>query len=331
MPNPVQSITFQAMNTHIDLMFVAEPTAVAPIERFAVDSFRAAEERFSRFISGSELSQLNRVAGARCLVSEPMIEVLLLTEGYRQITDGAFNPLILQALEHLGYRETFDLVKQRAEYPVQPEEISVVNLAELLIDPSMKSIKLPPQSKLDLGGIVKSWTVDRLASDLRSLFGVQQAFVNAGGDLTAWGGSFTSGDPWVIGIEDPWDTQVDIGILTLTDGAVATSSKLGRQWSTSQGMMHHLIDPVRMLPSHSDVVQCTVIGPNVMDCEVWSKTICIRGFEVGLALFEQNTLGYEALLFTSDRRVHYYGSESSLGQTWHGIPIDQCRFRPAII
>lgn len=325
----LHAVNFRAMDTRIDLMYRTGKPAVSDVERLAIDWFQAAEARFSRFLANSELSQLNRVAGARCMVSEPMLEVLLLAEAYTKLTDGAFNPLILNALEHAGYQETFDLVKRRDEFLLDPEEIRVMDRAELSIDPIMRSIRIPAQSKLDLGGIVKSWATHGLAATLKDQ--LAHGLVNAGGDLVAWGGHSPDGDPWVIGIENPWDPGADIGMIALLDGAAATSSKLGRQWPTSRGMMHHLIDPNSMRPSDSEVVQCTVVGPQVVACEIWAKTICIRGIKNGLSLLSRNAQPYEALLFTSDRRIHYYGSESSLGRAWHGLPIDRCYYKqPAI-
>ncbi len=319
----LRNITFEAMNTRIELACMTEESAAPEIERISIDRFRAAEDRFSRFKASSELCQLNRVAGARCLVSDPMLEVLLLAEYYRNATKGTFNPLILNALERAGYHETFDHVKQRTAYSFPMDGINVINRAEPFIDPIMKSIKLVPQSRLDLGGIVKSWTVKGLAAELRRRHRVSRGFINAGGDLAAWGSASENDDPWVIGIEDPWDAKAELGVIALRTGAVATSSKLGRQWPTSRGTMHHLIDPSSMMPSDSEVVQCTVVGPDIVECEIWAKTLCIRGVKDGLALMSRNASRCEALLFTSDRRIHHYGREDSIGHLWHNVPIDE--------
>jgi thiamine biosynthesis lipoprotein len=69
-----------------------------------------------------------------------------------------------------------------------------------------------------------------------------------------------------------------------------------------------------MLPSNSDVVQCTVIGKNAVECEIWAKVICILGCEDGLSLFADKTDQYEALLFTSQRETHFYGKKESLAK-----------------
>jgi thiamine biosynthesis lipoprotein len=103
---------------------------------------------------------------------------------------------------------------------------------------------------------------------------------------------------------------------------VATSSKLGRHWQTEQGNMHHIIDPRTMLPSNNDVVQCTVSGKNVVDCEIWAKVICIMGITAGLELLAEKTENYDALLFTSHKETHFYGREESLPTQWHDLAVD---------
>jgi FAD:protein FMN transferase len=310
----------RAMNTNIELIYGTKEIEAPHIERFAADWFRKTEARFSRFHSDSELSQINKLTGKRCLLSEAMLEILLLTKAYRKSTNGVFEPFIKEALEHAGYNQSFEQLKLQMQSTLWEAPVPQRN-QEMIIDPLMKSAILPAQ--LDLGGIVKSWAVRRLSNYLQKKLMVKQGLINAGGDLVVWGGSSEQLDPWLIGIENPWEEEVDIGILALHDGAAATSSKLGRQWTTDGGRQHHLIDPRTMRPSQSDIVQCTVTGPNLMDCEIWAKTICILGLEAGLTLFSRKTVHYEALLFTSDRQVHYYGSQSSFGSKWRELRIDQ--------
>jgi FAD:protein FMN transferase len=259
-------------------------------------------------------------------VSGVMLEVLLLSDKYRSLTEGVFDPFILQSLERAGYDQSFDLVKEREEHSIHQKSSVSLPKEGMSIDSLMNSVQLPPHSKLDLGGIVKSWSVKRLANHLEDKLMLKQGLINAGGDLVVWGRSSKELDPWLIGIENPWNEETDIGTLAISDGAVATSSKLGRQWKSNGVAMHHLIDPRTMEPSQSNVVQCTVTGPNVIECEIWAKVICILGLEEGLSLFSRKTWNYEALLFTSEQQTHYYGSKNAIGPKWRELKIDEYHF-----
>ncbi|OXM86339.1 FAD:protein FMN transferase [Paenibacillus rigui] len=324
-----QSFQFRAMNTHIDITLSCNPEDAADYLDLARDWFHYAEERFSRFEVKSELSHLNRLAGETCLVSETMLEVLVLADSYRQLTDGIFNPLLHHAITSAGYSDSFE----RLQHAAQPIKSGILPVEEaqpplpLLIQPAMRSVKLPSQAGLDLGGIVKGWSVKRLADYFRDTLQVKRGLINAGGDLTVWGGASAEGAPWIIDIEHPWQTSDSFGRLTFSEGAAATSSILGRQWTTDHGPMHHLIDPRTMRPSASDVVQCTVTGGQDSDtvaCEVWAKVLCVLGTEEGLALLNRKGVRYEALLFTANQETHFYGNPESLGTIWQQVDTDHC-------
>lgn len=325
-------IRLRAMNTQIEAILAGgTEEAVIQAETLIRSWFRQKEERFSRFLSDSELSRLNGLAGEICLVSDDMLEIAALSEIFRRETGGLFHPLMLKALRDAGYDRTFEAVKERGSFQaeVRPSEREMISARFIDIDPIMKSIRLPERTEMDLGGIVKGWAVLRLGARLRNDLGLQRGLVNAGGDLTVWGGVSASGEPWVIGIESPWRPEADAGMIALLEGSVATSSTIGRRWPTSAGIAHHLIDPRTMLPSDSDVVQCTVAGPDAARCEVWAKAICIAGSEEGTAIFARRAPDYEALLFTKDGRTVYCGPEHSIGTRWLGLNPDSVIRPPA--
>ncbi|MBO9608064.1 MAG: FAD:protein FMN transferase [Paenibacillaceae bacterium] len=297
--------SFRAMNTDIEVALWAGERQAAELQRETIAWFQAVEAKFSRFLPDSELSNLNRSAGKWFLSSAAMIEVLLLAESYRSDTGGIFEPLLLRALEAAGYDESFDAVKRRpggqGDRKAAPPERTRERPA---FHAGMKAVRLPSGASVDLGGIVKSWAARRLRDMMRAARRVPCGMIDAGGDLTVWGGKPIAGEPWHIAIEHPWRPEADAGCIEMDVGAAATSSKLGRQWRAADGAaMHHLLDPRTQRPSESDVAQCTVAGPDVVACEVWAKTICIAGSEDGIRLLEANAPAYAALVFTDTRRA----------------------------
>lgn len=300
----IHHTTFRAMNTDIDAVWLSE-AAITGVEEDIRGWFRYAEERFSRFRPDSELSRLNRLGGGLALISDSMLEVLSLAEAYRSRTSGLFQPFIASALRRLGYGASFEQVRLRQEpwridgngpeaLPGNPAKPCV------RLDPVMKSVLLPYGHELDLGGIVKSWTVRRLAGWLEESRGIGRGMINAGGDLFIWGNGQSLVPSWRVWIQDPWHMSENIGYTDMVRGAAATSGIMGRSWHTDRGVKHHLIDPVTMDSSASGVIQCTVFGEDPVTCEVWSKAICIAGAEEGLRLLREREPGYEALLFHTD-------------------------------
>lgn len=322
----MQQFPFRAMNTKMELTLADMEEKTADLVTFAQNWFHHVEERFSRFLPESELSHLNRLAGERCMVSDTMLEVVHLAEMYRQMTHGIFDPLLLNALLKAGYTVSFEKLKQQNSLSGSDIPISVNQHRSIKIDNTMKSIELPEQIPMDLGGIVKSWAVQRLVSHFQKQLKVSRGIINAGGDLTVWNDSMHNDSPWIIGIENPWQENEELGQLILANGSIATSSKLGRHWETERGDMHHIIDPRTMEPSVSDVVQCTVTGQNIMDCEIWAKVICIMGSKDGIQILHETTGNYEALLFTTEQETHFYGTEESLRTHWMDLKLDHYHF-----
>ncbi|MCK9910545.1 FAD:protein FMN transferase, partial [Microbacteriaceae bacterium K1510] len=97
---------------------------------------------------------------------------------------------------------------------------------KVFLDIPMCAVQLAAGSQIDLGGIVKGWSVDRLAKWLKQK-GISRGLINAGGDLQVWGG-FNHSEPWCVGIAHPFEEELDMAVVSLFDGAAATSNIVGR-------------------------------------------------------------------------------------------------------
>jgi thiamine biosynthesis lipoprotein len=134
-------------------------------------------------------------------------------------------------------------------------------------------VTIPADVRLDLGGFVKGWTVDRASSHVSPM---ANWCINAGGDMLARGPG-PEGRGWFVGVDDPFDARQPIAVLRVRDRAVATSSTLRRRWRTQHGAAHHLIDPRTGRPSETDLVSVTVLAATVAEAEVLSKQIMLLG------------------------------------------------------
>jgi FAD:protein FMN transferase len=104
---------------------------------------------------------------------------------------------------------------------------------------------------VDPSGLVKGWAAGRVA-DLLGAAGLTDVCVDASGDI-ACRGEQAPGEPWAIGITNPYDTQQIIDVVRLTDCAVATSGLYERG--------RHVLDPL----TASRELRCesaTVVGPD---------------------------------------------------------------------
>ncbi len=222
-------------------------------------------------------------------------------------------------MEQAGYRQSFESIQERM-MELEQQAFPPHSGMALQVDPWMKSVRLLAGHKVDFGGIVKSWTAQHVANRLQADWRVRRGFINAGGDVKVWGGA-TEKEPWCIGIANPFEADPSMEVtLQLRTGAVATSSILRRRWLTNAGEMHHLMDTRTMRPSLSSVVQCTVVGQDLIACEVWAKVLCMLGVEEGVPLFQHRSHGMEALLYTSVGDVlQVKPLLGSMELTWTGL------------
>lgn len=112
---------------------------------------------------------------------------------------------------------------------------------------------------LDPSGLVKGWATERASRLLPP-----DAYLNAGGDMVIR----SPGEPWRIGIEHPTDASGLLAVLSVRDGAVATSG------TTHRGA--HIVDP-RTGRAATGIRQATVVGSRLTEADVWATALIARG------------------------------------------------------
>ncbi len=289
----MQTSGFRAMNTTVMLAGEGESAAMGmqAVKWFIDES----EQRFSRFLPGSELTQLNCSAGDWFQASDDLIELLGLSRKFYVETDGLFDPSILPDLKRMGYDRSMDEIRAGGTLRPAPasERSSQPAFNEIIFDSAGKRIRLPRGMEIDLGGIAKGWIVNKAARLLNTFVGV--CAVSVGGDMLFIGHP-SDGLDWDVFMEDPRNPEQMLTELHVASGAVATSSIAKRTWNQGETPRHHLIDPRTGQPAASDWLSVTVIHPDVTVAEIYAKALLIAG-EAGSAklLKERNDLIYLAV------------------------------------
>lgn len=286
--------TFAAMGTTFWLQVEGADDDVLPCaERFVRD----VEARLSRFLPGSALSRLN----TQREMSDPMLAAVTREAlNARVLTRGAFDPTLGDALIAAGYNRSFELLptipKLADGCQVRPtstllgrsfvEHSPDLSTRALAVWIEGESVRLTGAGMLDLGGIAKGWTVDRVAEQLAAA-GATGWVVDGGGDIRV-GGEAPEGE-WHLGIGDDY-------AIGLVAGAVATSSSRERRWGTVDGEGHHILDPRTGRPSTGDVHTAVVIARDAITADVLATALIADFDATWPALGEQSAA---ALVHTS--------------------------------
>jgi thiamine biosynthesis lipoprotein len=260
------------------------------------DWFEEWEQVLSRFRHDSELSRLNRTADQPISVSQTLWDVFQASLEADQATGGLVTPTVLEAIEMAGYDRPFDELPGSIGYTSLWTEIHPLSM--VIHDEDYHTICLPPDIRLDFGGVAKGWAAYQAAERLKSS---GPALMNAGGDI-AISGPRNNNEAWLVGISNPYQPDEDLVTLHLHGGGVATSGKDRRRWMQGAFLNHHIIDPRTGQPAVTDILTATVIAPTVVEAEAAAKAIFLLGSGAGLDWLEADS-GLAGLLVLDSGQV----------------------------
>lgn len=148
-------------------------------------------------------------------------------------------------------------------FDLRPMDLSedmqeVLDLAALTTRQSHGYFRLRSRGdRFDPSGIVKGWAIERAACQLRAE-GIGNFYIDAGGDIQTAGRN-ANGEPWRIGIRNPFNSEEIVKIVALSGQGIATSG------SYVQG--NHIYDPHRPGKPIPDVVSVTVIADDILEAD----------------------------------------------------------------
>jgi len=223
--------------------------------------FESAEKEIRRVFSEIELSFSPRATD----FSSPL--VLDLFEKSRQVfaSSGGYFDITVAPLSRIwGFQtKAYNLPKEE-EIKKTLNSVGMNKIRE-----AQGKLILQPGMALDWGGIAKGLGVDMAFRSLKNM-GISRGFINAGGDLYCWGKN-PENTSWKIGIKHP-RRQGFLGVLYISDLAVATSGDYQRYFERDGVRYHHIFNPYTGYPVQ-DKQSVTVIGPQTLFCDALSTAL----------------------------------------------------------
>lgn len=250
----------------------------------------------SRFKPDSELTILNNNIGYTIEVEPELVEIIKNAYYAYQVTDGNFDPRIFTSITNLGYIETF---KNNKWDNIKPTPHIITEKWSPTFSNNKINIGSHP---IDLGGIGKSYTATEASHILDGY--TENYFLNAGGDII-FSGVAPDGNPWTVGVENPYiKTNIPTIILKIDNQSVATSSLSKNNWQDKNGnRYHHIINPKTGLPVETDIISTTIIHHDLIAAEIWSKSLFFETEEIIKEITDN--LKMPVLWFTKDKKMHY--------------------------
>ncbi|MCL1631621.1 FAD:protein FMN transferase [Sporolactobacillus sp. CPB3-1] len=271
---------FRSMNTDIVTYYLNEKQSLQTEKWFCY-----AESTLSRFKADSELSQLNQTKNIPFLPSELLFEAVACADHFYHETDGLFNPYLGRDLCRIGYDRSFEKIRTSEWEPAERSDPSPEATAPASINPRMKMITMHGAA-LDLGGIGKGWAAQQAVHQLQKQL-IAFGGIAAGGDLIVWG---MPEKKWTVSISAPesWNQRLFSFELNRPAG-IATSSTVRRSWKDRKGRTyHHILDPRTHQSAQSDLLQVSVLAPDLTHAEVYAKCLIVLGWEEGVRWAAEN-------------------------------------------
>lgn len=192
------------------------------------------DRKFSRYRTDSLIHALHASRGAPFHVDDETARLLDYGAALWRLSEGRFD-LTSGVLRHAW---SFDEGPIRAEPERIPELLGRIGWQRVTWQPPL--ITLPDGMEIDLGGIGKEYSVDRVA-DWVAARSDCPVLVNFGGDLRACGAVPASG-AWLVGIESVERVGFASRRIELRTGALATSGDARRHLEIDDRRYGHIFD-----------------------------------------------------------------------------------------
>ncbi len=151
---------------------------------------------------------------------------------------------------------------------------------------------------ITLDGIAKGYIVDKASAVLRAN-GVGNHLINAGGDIRT-SGLAAKGKAWTVAIQDPAKSKEYPDVITMKDGAIATSGNYEIYYDNEK-MFHHIINGKTGHSPHLSS-SVTVMAPTVMDADALATAIFVMEPAAGVQ-FINSQPEYECFVIGKDGEI----------------------------
>ncbi|MGN1089152.1 MAG: FAD:protein FMN transferase [Huintestinicola sp.] len=281
------------MDTYISITAYGDNADTAV--KNAEEEIQRLEKLWSVTDGQSEIFSVNHSGETSVTVSNDAADVVRFALGTAEKTDGAFDPTIYPVLSLWGFTTGENSVPSAKEIE---EQLRFVGYGNVRLDGN--KIMLPDGFMLDLGAVGKGYASDIAAEMIRKC-GVSSALLDIGGSVLLIG-SKPDGSKWRLAVRDPFGGD-NIGILELSDCAVASSGTYERYFEENGVRYGHIIDPTTGYPAETDLASVTIISKEGRLSDALSTSMFVMGAEKA-ADYWREYRDFDMLLVTADGKIY---------------------------
>ena len=257
-------------------VIVTRPRSLAAAKAAVDEVITAIDVAASRFREESELSRLNATPEREVTVSPLLAKAIAAALRGAELSDGAVDPTVGNAIRLAGYDSDFaSVLKDGGPLRVHAERIP--GWRAIRFDAASNRVWIPRGVEVDLGATAKA-----LASDLAAAAACR--VIEGGGVLVSLGGDIAvAGEPpaggWSVQVSEDSAAPIEEGeeTVSISAGGMATSSTTVRRWTRGGVVLHHIIDPATGRPVAGPWRTATVAAATCVDANIASTGAIVKG------------------------------------------------------
>ena len=264
------------------------------------DEIRRIENLLSEFKPESLVSSVNRNAGIRAIkinqelfrLLDRSLKISKLSRGYFDITIGPLKKL-------------YTFSKDRFNFPdkkIISEALKRTGFQKVILNEKASSVFLSEKNmEISFAANGKGYAADAVKK-LWQKKGVQAGYINASGDLTAFGRN-AKGDAWKIGIANPDNRMQILFYVPLINASVATSGDYEQYFIADGKRYSHTLNPMTGMPLQG-IKSVSVFSPSAELSDALATAIYVMGINKGLSFTDQLINTY-AIIIDEKNKIHF--------------------------
>ena len=228
------------------------------------------DELFTTYNEDSPVWKINNSADTIISIDSEIYNLIVLCDSITKLSNGSFDVSLDNLTKVWGF------------YTDDPQLPTKAEIDSALLNTGWQKITLLGDNKiikkenlgLNFGAIAKGYAVDKAIDALKKL-GINEALVNAGGEISV------IGNDWIVGIQHPREINSIIKKIRLDGFTVATSGDYEQYFEVHEIRYHHIIDPKTGYPSKG-LQSVTIINKSNAIADALATGVFVMGKENGM-------------------------------------------------
>jgi thiamine biosynthesis lipoprotein len=300
--NEIPSATDEifAMDTYMTITCYGEKCQEALAA--SLEEIQRLDDMLSVGNADSEISIIN--ANGSGTVSGDTLEMVKQAIEVEDTTDGAFDITVYPLMELWGFTTGDFKVPTKDQLQLALE---LVGGSRIILDEQNGTITLDDGQGIDLGGIAKGFTSNRLM-EIFAEYDLVSGMVSLGGNVECYG-TKPDGSLWKCGIINPLepdDITSLLGVVSIANKAVITSGAYERYFEDEDTgeTYHHILNPQTGYPANNGLISVSVVSGNGMLADALSTACYVMGLEESIQYWQQYGDDFDLILMTEDKEVY---------------------------